>query len=170
MQGHYLLYIFPYRPFFPRITQERGRMECGHNHTIAYFMPVSPLPGYGKIRVNQGFAGNSPQANDNAGINQFHLFLQKGETSFNLVPLGLAVTGWAAFDDIGDINFVSLPPGSSKNAIKKLARRTYKRTALPVFLCSRPLTDKHYFRLGITLTENHTAGPPAQKAPLALEA
>ncbi len=83
-------------------------MIGGHHLDSAVGMKAPPQLGDLFIGLEKGLGSKGPQGTDNLGLDDLHLFPQEGLTGNDLVPLGISVTGRAAFNDIGNVDL--LPP------------------------------------------------------------
>jgi hypothetical protein len=72
----------------------------------------------------------------------------------DLFFFGIAVAGWAAFNDVADVDLRAGHLHGLDNAFEEFARGAYKGPAAAIFFHSRSLSQEEQARPGIALTED----------------
>ena len=111
----------------------------------------------------------APQRHNHARLQQLNLAQQIRRTLLHLLPLRVAVHGWAALDHIGDKHLpLALQAHGGQHAVKQLPRTAHKRLALNVFFFARRFThEQPVGPLCIARTGHHLSAALAQLALLA---
>jgi hypothetical protein len=174
--GEDFFHIFPDpSSIFLRIIAQQiggviGRHELYRGPADARIILVEPASqlAYRLRGVQQRPGGVSAQSNDNLGLDDFNLPLEKGQAAYNLFGAGVAIVRRAALQDVADEDIASPEPTGSDDFVQELTRPADKRTSLCVFIGAGSLSDEHNARVGIAFTGYGVRSRRAQAAFAAL--
>src|SRR5205814_1198746 len=93
------------------------------------------------------------------------LALQELGARRDLVGLRVPVTRRPAFHDVGDVHLVPTPADRPDQPREELARLADERSALGVFVASRPLTDEHHLGRRVAFAGNGVRSAFVQATP-----
>src|SRR3974390_731085 len=116
------------------------------------------------IRVEQRLCGDAPYAENDTGVHEFDLPRQIRRTALAFLRLWIAISRWAAFEDVGDEYFLAGVADGLQHGIEQLPRPADERLALPIFICAGRFTDDHPLRSTVADTENSVGARPMQTA------
>src|SRR4030067_1002059 len=85
------------------------------------------------ICLKKRLGSKSPQGTDDVGLNGLDLLHQKRRTTPDLIGLWVPILRRAAFDDIGDVDLLSLEMNGLNDLGQKLPRLSDKRSSLNIF-------------------------------------
>ena len=97
-------------------------------------------------------------------LEQAYLPEQEGKTDFSLLFFGLAVVRGAAFDDVGDVDFLALKLHGYDHARQEFASLADERNALRVFVGARAFSDEHEFGGTAAIAEDRVRPSRAKRA------
>lgn len=105
------------------------------------------------LGLQQILGGDSANGEDDFGLNQLNLPLQKGMAGSYFLGLRIAITGRSAFEDIGDVNLLALQTDGAQHFVEQLPGDANERLALQVLVLPRCLTNQQPVGVVITNTE-----------------
>ena len=129
-------------------------MISGHQRDSLIVVKSTPQKGDRNICFEQGMGGKGPQGTDRFRSDGLKLPDQERFTGFNLLRFGIPVAGWPAFQDVADVNILSLQPHGNDYPRQQLPCFTDKRPSLHIFVCSGRFADKDKAGMTISLTED----------------
>src|SRR3990172_606710 len=84
------------------------------------------------IGLKKGLGGKCSQGADDPGLNGLDLFQEKRVTAFYLIRFRVSILGGAAFNDIGNINFIPLNRYGLQDLRQELTCSPHKRFSLNI--------------------------------------
>ena len=60
------------------------------------------------VGLEKSLSSKGSQSTDNLRLDGIDLFEEERIAAFDLIRFGISVLGWAAFDDVGDVNLLPL--------------------------------------------------------------
>ncbi len=85
----------------------------------------------------------------------------------DLVRHRVAVSGWAAFEDVRDEHVLPREPDAAEQLVEELPRLAHERDALLVLVEARRLADEHQVRVRVAVAEDDLRPALGQPAPRA---
>jgi hypothetical protein len=95
----------------------------------------------------------SPQGADDSGLDRLDLSKEKRITALNLIGLWIPILGRTTFDNVCDIDLLSLKIDRSKDVSQELSGFSNKGLALDILFVAWAFTNDHQFGLFITFPE-----------------
>src|SRR5690606_17883666 len=91
-------------------------------------------------------------------IYQSDLLAEVPLAGIDLNGLGVAISRWPTFEDVGDVNGLPRDPDLGEQLVQQVSRPADERLALEILVPPRRLADEHQSRVGPSHTE-HDVGP-----------
>ena len=98
--------------------------------------------------------GVSAERDDHCGLDERDLELEPGHALLLLFRSGVTIAGRAELHDIADVDVGALEADGAEEFIEELTCRTYKWSALLIFLLPGGFTDEHDLGMGIAFAED----------------
>ena len=126
-----------------RIAQQIRRMVGGDEFGALEIEPSSAEARNALCGLQQSLRGATAEATDDFRADHGELAEQIRRAGGNLVFFREAIFGWAAFDDVTDVNILAAEAHGLDHLREQLPGSADERFALLVFIAPRTFTDKH---------------------------
>lgn len=108
--------------------------------------------------------GEASQGEDHFWAHGLDLFKQEILAVVDFLGQGVAVVGRATFDDVGDIDFVTLHANGMDHFVQQFSGIADKRFSMPIFFGSRSFSDEQHVCFDIADAEYHVGAQAGQFA------
>src|SRR5258707_4256585 len=122
-------------------------MECRHQPDAVELAPGSTQARDRSLVSKERLHREPSERDDRSRLNRRKLGLQKGFARLDFIGLRIAVAGWAAFDDVADVDVLATKPHRFDHLREQLSRCSDKWHSLRAFLRSWTFADKNQFSL-----------------------
>lgn len=146
------------------IIERHGRMEKRHqaDPAIGGLDGENPAMNLGNVLqlrlqselLHQIGHGKAAQRADGLRLDNLDLAIQKRRVDPDLFRQRVAVVGRTVFNEVGDVDLLSLKLDGFDETFENAAGRPAERPALPSFGFARRLADQHDFGLVVAFADN----------------
>ena len=96
------------------------------------------------------------------------LLAQERRACLDFVGLGVAVSGRAALDHVGNVDLLAPEPRAAEKRVELLSRRAHERLALQVLVAAGALPDEHHASARVAHAKDEVGARHAERAALAV--
>ena len=126
--------------------------------------PAAAKPHNAFAGVEQGLCGDPADRYHNPGFDQGDVSFDEGQANGDLGIGGIAVSGRAPGQDVGDVDIPPIEADRRQHTVQKPPSRADEGHALAILLRARRLADEHQRRLRRAVGENEIGRRLLQRA------
>ena len=129
-------------------------MEGGDHGATIDEKELSVLSRNSEILTDQGLGSNPAEADNQRRVQKSHLTVKPDPAGRGLRRKGIAITRRTAFEDVGDIDLISIEVDDLHHVVKQFPGRARERNPLQVFLLSGGFAHEEEIGLAVPIAED----------------